>query len=190
LGKKLPLRQVILISLFTGLIAISAFIRIPLPMIPFTLQTLMVTLSGVLLGKRLGLSSVLLYLALGLLGLPLFAQGGGLGYVMQPTFGYLLGFLPGAYISGLLAGNNKSPGYMRLLSAALCGMLMIYLFGLSYWYLLSHFILDTPMAFVPLLVSGFFLLIPGDILSLLVGAKLAQRLLPLLYQQIPGYERR
>ena len=86
------LRNHILCAIFTALIAIGAFIRIPVPVVPFTLQFLFTTLAGVLLGSRLGAISVVLYIALGLLGVPVFAEGGGPGYILKPSFGYLPGF--------------------------------------------------------------------------------------------------
>ena len=86
------LRNQILCAIFTALIAIGAFIRIPVPVVPFTLQFLFTTLAGVLLGSRLGATSVILYIVLGLLGVPVFAEGGGPGYILKPSFGYLPGF--------------------------------------------------------------------------------------------------
>lgn len=70
-------RKIILVSLFAALTAVGAFIKIPLPHIPITLQTLVVMMSGNLLGHKLGALSQLLYLAVGLLGAPIFAYGGG-----------------------------------------------------------------------------------------------------------------
>lgn len=85
------------VALFTALIAAGAFLRIPIPYVPFTLQFLFTTLAGVLLGGKLGAVSVACYVVLGLLGVPIFAEGGGLSYVFQPTFGYLIGFCAGAF---------------------------------------------------------------------------------------------
>ena len=79
-------RNLILCSLFAALIAVGAFIRIPIPVVPFTLQILFTTLAGLLLGSRLGATSVCIYIALGLLGLPIFAEGGGFAYVLKPRF--------------------------------------------------------------------------------------------------------
>ena len=81
-------RNMVLCAMFTVLVAIGAFIRVPVPFVPFTLQVLFTTLAGLILGPKLGAMSVTLYVALGLLGLPIFASGGGIGYVFQPTFGY------------------------------------------------------------------------------------------------------
>ena len=90
-------------ALFTALIAVGAFIRVPVPVVPFTLQYLFTMLAGLLLGPRLGTIAVGTYVLLGLVGLPIFAQGGGFWYVFQPSFGYLLGFCVGTFVTGWLA---------------------------------------------------------------------------------------
>ena len=71
----------ILCALFAALIAIGAFLRVPVPLVPFTLQFLFTTLAGLLLGKKAGSTAVWLYVLLGLVGLPIFAEGGGISYI-------------------------------------------------------------------------------------------------------------
>src|SRR5512139_4019246 len=107
-----------LVALFAALSGISAFIRLPTPYIPLTLQPLMVMFSGLLLGGRLGALSQLVYVLVGLLGIPIFAHGGGPGYVLQPTFGFLLGFILGAYVIGRLT-ERREPLHRGLLLVAL-----------------------------------------------------------------------
>ena len=85
-------RSLVYCALFTALIAVGAFIKIPIPVVPFTLQYLFTMLAGILLGSRLGSLSVLAYMILGLIGLPIFSEGGGIGYVFKPSFGYIIGF--------------------------------------------------------------------------------------------------
>ncbi|WP_053956843.1 biotin transporter BioY [Inediibacterium massiliense] len=87
----LKTNELILCALFSALISIGAFIKIPVPMVPFTLQFLFTNLSGLLLGKKLGSLSVGIYIVIGLLGLPIFTSGGGIGYIFEPTFGYIIG---------------------------------------------------------------------------------------------------
>ena len=86
-------------GLFTTLIILGAFIKIPVPVIPFTLQFLFVSLAGLLLGAKYGGLSVFIYAALGLAGLPVFTAGGGITYVVFPTFGYIIGFIFSAFVS-------------------------------------------------------------------------------------------
>ena len=93
-------RSLVYCALFTALIAVGAFIKIPIPVVPFTLQYLFTMLAGILLGSRLGSLSVLAYMILGLIGLPIFSEGGGIGYVFKPSFGYIIGFCVGTFVTG------------------------------------------------------------------------------------------
>lgn len=86
-------------SLFTALIAAGAFIKIPVPVVPFTLQFLFTTLAGLLLGAKRGFISVAAYMVLGLAGLPIFSAGGGFWYIFQPSFGYIIGFCIGTFVT-------------------------------------------------------------------------------------------
>ena len=96
-------KEMVLFGLFTALIAIGAFIKIPVPVCPFTLQLLFTTLAGLILGSRNGACSVGLYVLLGLAGVPVFTEGGGPSYIFQPTFGYLIGFIAGAWLTQKIA---------------------------------------------------------------------------------------
>src|SRR5690554_3306355 len=102
----LKTRNMTLVSIFTALTAIRAFIRIPLPFVAITLQTIFVYMAGILLGKKLAALSQLLYVAIGLIGIPIFTEGAGPGYILQPSFGYLLAFIVAAYIIGLIMENR------------------------------------------------------------------------------------
>ncbi len=168
----------LLCALFTALISVSAFIRIPTPLVPITLQSGMVLLAGILLGPKYGSMSVLLYVLLGLCGVPVFTAGGGLGYVFQPTFGYLIGFIFGAYITGILVWHSEKKDRRRFLSAVVAGLLVIYILGTAYCYLVSVFVLGTELAFWPLLVSCVILPLPGDIVLCILSVILGKRLLP------------
>ena len=109
--------KLILCSLFTTLIVIGTFIRIPIPVVPFTLQFLFTMLCGLLLGGKLGFISVMFYIFIGLLGMPVFAQGGGLTYILRPSFGYILGFAVAAYTTGKIANRSEEPSYRLLFIA-------------------------------------------------------------------------
>ena len=91
-------RKIILTGLFAALTAIGAFIRIPTPISSFTLQVFFTCMAGLLLGPGLGAASQAVYVLLGLVGLPIFTQGGGFSYVTQPTFGFLLGQIGRAHV--------------------------------------------------------------------------------------------
>jgi len=163
----------VLISLFAALTVVGAFIKIPIPHVPFTLQTLMVMFAGLILGSRRGALSQVLYLVLGLIGLPIFAQGGGPAYILQPSFGFLLGFAPGAFVIGKILEGEKEPSLTRILVALLLGQAVIYLFGLSYLYLNLNLILHKPVSISTVFVAGFLVFLPGDILKTLIAALIA-----------------
>ena len=175
-------QKLVLCALFVALIAAGAFIKIPVPLVPFTLQFLFTMLAGLLLGGRLGALAVCAYIALGLAGLPVFAQGGGVAYIFQPSFGYLIGFAAGAYATGVLANRVPRPGLGRLLAANFLGLAIVYLFGMAYYYLMSNFYLGTPMGLWPLFLYCFLLAVPGDIVLCILGAVLGKRLIPLLHR--------
>jgi biotin transport system substrate-specific component len=125
-------RRAALVALFSVLTAVGAFVRVPLPGVPFTLQVPAVLLAGFALGPWLGAASQAAYIAVGLLGLPVFAAGGGPGYVLTPTFGFLVGFVAAAAIVGLVAGDPARSGTLRVALALVLGIIAIYLVGVPW----------------------------------------------------------
>jgi biotin transport system substrate-specific component len=121
-----------MISLAAALTALSARIAVPLPglAVPFTLQPVAVLLSGVLLGAAGGMSSQLLYLAVGVIGLPVFAAGGGLPYLLGPTGGYLLAFPVAALVAGRV--SERWVGATGVALGALLGLVVIHAGGLAW----------------------------------------------------------
>ena len=170
------IRDVSYIALFAALIAIGAFIRIPLPACPFTLQLLFTTLAGLVMGPATGAAAVTLYVALGLSGLPVFTAGGGPSYVFQPTFGYLLGFIAGAWIAGRLAGPRHPWTRRRVFAAVFVNLTVVYGFGVSYTYLISRCYLGNDTALWSLFLYAFAVEVPGDIAVCLAAAVLSRRL--------------
>jgi len=130
---------VLVFAIATGL---SAKVALPLPgtPIPFTFQPLLVMLSGALLGARLGAASQMLYLSAGALGLPVFAAGGGVLYLLGPTGGYLLAYPLAAFLTGALMGSTL----LRNVGALLTGLLAIYAGGVAWLAILGT--MDTAMA--------------------------------------------
>lgn len=173
-------KSLILCALFSALIAIGAFIKIPMPLVPFTLQTLFVIMAGLLLGSKLGSVSVLIYIIIGLVGIPVFTKGGGIGYIFQPTFGYLIGFSIGTYVTGLIVEKKKSLSIKWLLIASFTGLMIIYLIGMTYYYFISNYYIKYPIGIKSLILYCFLLTIPGDIISCFIGVLLCQRLIPIL----------
>lgn len=173
-------RNLILCALFAALIAVGAFIKIPIPLVPFTLQFLFVNLAGLLLGKRLATISVVAYIVLGLIGLPIFAAGGGPGYIFQPTFGYLLGFLLGAYLTGLVVEKRAETNFKTMMLASLVNLAAIYGVGMAYFWFITNYYIGSSIGVTTWLLSCLVLTIPGDFVLCLFSSKLAKRLYPIV----------
>ncbi len=129
---KITTRDSMLVALFTALMIVGAFIRIPFPLLPVTLQAIICALSGLILGPRLAALSMLVYMILGLTGVPVFASGGGITYVFNQSFGFILGFIAGAYIIGRLSLKMNKPTFTGSLKAVMAGLLVLYTIGILY----------------------------------------------------------
>jgi len=162
----------ILVSLFAALTAVGAFIKIPLPYAPLTLQTLMVMFAGLVLGSRLGALSQILYLAIGLIGLPIFAQGGGPAYVLQPSFGFLIGFSLAAYVIGRATEGKQYLSLTRTVAALLLGQAAMYLVAIPYLYFVLNFVVHKKVSFSYTIKIGLLVFIPGDLLKTAIVASL------------------
>ena len=173
-------KNLIYCGLFTALIAVGAFIKIPVPVVPFTLQFLFTMLAGLLLGSKLGAFSVLAYMILGLAGLPVFAEGGGIWYLFKPSFGYIIGFCIGTFVTGLIAERMKEKTVPRYLAANFIGLLIVYAVGMIYYYVICNYVINTPIAVGPLFLYCFVLAVPGDICLCILAAFLVKRVKPAL----------
>ena len=169
-------RDMVLFSMFTALIALGAFIRIPVPICPLTMQLFFTALAGLILGGKRGAAAVGVYVLLGLIGVPVFTQGGGPEYIFQPTFGYLVGFIIGTGITGWLRERaGRVPGFRYLLGACLAGLVVIYIFGVLYIYIISNYYLNLPIGLWPVVLHGCLVSIPGDLVKCAMAAEVARR---------------
>ena len=172
--KHLEVRELVRCGIFIALITVGSWIRIPVGTDVYTLQFLF-TLLGLVLGARLGAIAVGAYVLLGLVGVPVFAMGGGPGYLFQPTFGYLLGFIVQAYFCGRWARQTAEPGVRRLLLVNLGGMAIVYGIGISWFYLASNYLLEAPIALWTAILYCGILQTPPDLLICGAAAWLAVR---------------
>jgi biotin transport system substrate-specific component len=153
-----------LVALFSAFVALTARIEIPLWPVPMTLQTLGVVFTGAALGSRRGALALLLYLAEGAVGLPVFAGGAsGVVYMAGPTAGYLVGFVVAAGVVGWLAERGWDRRLVWTVLAMLVGNLVIYVLGVSW---LAGFLGDLRAA----LVQGMLIFVPGDLVKIVVAA--------------------
>lgn len=173
-------RNLILVSMFAALTAVGAFIKIPIPYVPFTLQYMFCALAGMILGSRLGALSQIVYVAIGLMGLPVFAEGGGISYIFKPTFGYLIGFIAAAFVIGKIREKTKELTFLKAFLALLCGLFFIYFFGVAYLYLSCNFYLAQKISLFSAIFYGLVVCIAGDLILTVVTAYLSVKVLPLL----------
>src|SRR3954451_22978481 len=155
------------VALGALLVAVAAQVVVPLPFtpVPMTLQPLAVLVVGGLLGAAAGVSALILYIALGALGLPVFAAGGsGFMHLLGPTGGYLLAFPVAAGVTGVLTGRApQSP--LRVLLACALGMVIIHAGGVAQLALLGG---DPALA----VRVGFMPFLTGDLLKVGLAAAL------------------
>lgn len=139
--KPLPVKELVLTALFTALIIVGAKLSFAFPGgVPFTMANFFVILAGLVIGPWWGLASVCLFLALGLVGLPVFSAAlVGLAAFQGPTGGFLIGYLLAVLLSGLISGRslgaNKHEGFLpflRIVIASLIGALAVYIIGLPW----------------------------------------------------------
>ncbi len=174
-SRALVARRVVAVGFGALLVALSAQIVVPVPFspVPMTLQPLAVLVVGGLLGGAAGLGALLLYIALGIAGLPVFAAGGsGVARLLGPTGGYLLAFPVAAWITGMVTTPvvsrgelPRAAGVIRVLLACAVGMVLIHVGGVAQLALLGG---DTSLAFR----VGFVPFLTGDLIKLGLAAML------------------
>jgi len=153
---------VLLMSLSGGLLKIYA------PFLPFSLQPIIVILAGFILNPRTAFLCQAAYLFLGLIGLPVFTSGGGIGYVLTPSFGYILGFVVSCYIVSVIRTKLKKKTGLTLLTISLIGLISIYIIGVPYMYVILRYIGgNTGISFITTL-TGNIVYFAKDILSIVL----------------------
>lgn len=182
---KLTTRDMILIALFAALTAIGGFLKIPTPVVPFTLQVLFCAYAGAFLGSRNGMLSQLLYVLIGLAGIPIFTEGGGFSYIFKPTFGYVLGFILCAYIIGKITETAKEIKFTRIFVASLSGLASVYAIGVPYLYFMINRVAEAPITFSAAIKIGLIPFIVQDLIKCIIVAITAVKIVPILIKS--GY---
>ncbi len=158
----LLLVQISLALIGSLLLTISAKVQIPFYPVPMTMQTLVVLMIGMSYGAPLAALTIFLYLFQGAVGIPVFATGGGLAYMMGPTGGYLVGFFLSATLLGILASNGWGKTWQTTAVAMILGVGVIFAMGISW---LAMFI-----GFKGALINGFFPFIYADFLKIIIAS--------------------
>jgi biotin transport system substrate-specific component len=184
IAMKITIKEMILTALFAALTAVGAFIKVPLPYIPFTLQYFFCAFAGIFLGARLGAVSQILYIIIGLIGIPVFTEGGGPSYVLKPTFGYLIGFIAAAWVIGKILQNDTKPSILKLIAAQIAGLVPMYVIGVTYLYFISNVYLKKAMPFTMAVKFGFIPFIGADLVKIIAAALVAYKVVPLLKKSI------
>ncbi len=149
-------------SLLIGLCA-QVKVLLPFSPVPITAQTFAVLMIGTLLGSWRGSLAVLAYIIEGVVGLPVFALGGGFTVLIGPTGGYLVGFVPAAYITGLLAQKGWDRRIGTTILAMVLGNIVIYAFGLLWLCCLMGINRAVPAV-------GLYPFVVGDLLKIALAA--------------------
>lgn len=169
-SRGLTLKGMSYASMFGALTAVGAYISIPLPPVPITMQTFFVALSGLLLGRTLGAMSQIVYLCLGIIGLPVFAGGkAGMGVLIGPTGGYLIGFVCGAYVIGYFASLREEPNLIWLVFSTVTGLIFVYGLGLFQLMVVAH------LSFLKAVAVGLVPMIPGETIKILLATLIAKK---------------
>ena len=173
--KKLDTKSLVVCSLFAALVCVGAFIKIPIGVVPVTVQWFFVAMSGIVLGSKLGFTSVGVYLLLGLAGIPVFTKGGGITYIFQPTFGYLIGFAIAAFVIGYIT-ENREKTFLNFAIANLTGLVIVYAVGFVYLYIVMTKVLGkTDIVLFNLFKAGVLVFVPTDVIWALIAAYIGLR---------------
>lgn len=181
-------------ALMTALTCSGGFIRISTPFLDITMQTFFACMAGLLLGKKWGTVSQAVYAFIGLIGVPVFTRGGGIAYLFQPSFGFILGFILCAFICGFLRdivfksqkksnnSNNLWKDVLKTTVICLAGLVGLYIIGGPYmlFILKVYFHYDSAAMLTALLSLPWFVL--GDVISLIILIFI----IPILFRRVPN----
>jgi biotin transport system substrate-specific component len=181
----------VFIALFAALICVSSFWMVPfIPGVPITLKNLVVVLAGVLLGSWRGGAAAALFLLAGILGLPVFANGGGFATFLSPSGGYLAGYVPAALLSGVIAGSpsirDKKLTFFygaRIVAALLAGFLVILVCG-AFWLMALNGWSANPQPQAGVFWGGIIPFIPADGIKFALSVPLTFALRPIAARYI------
>ncbi len=161
-------------SLFVVLMVAGVYIKIPIPVMPITFQTVFAVLAGLMLGWKKGMLSMTAYAIMGLIGIPVFTEGGGIFYVVKVSFGYIIGFIAAAGVAGICYQRKKKLWMIIVLSLA--ATLADYVVGIAYFIAVWE-ITGNPNLWESVLLYNLIYL-PKDIVLAVLAALLSRAVTP------------
>jgi biotin transport system substrate-specific component len=169
--ERLPLKGMVYASMFGAMTAVGALVSIPLQPVPIVLTNLFLNIAAVLLGPALAALSQIIYILLGVIGLPVFSGGkAGFGVLLGPTGGYLVGFVLGAFVIGWIVRQKKEPTVAWLVFSMTIGLAVIYACGVLQLALVAKLSLTKALA------VGVLPFLIGDALKIAVATAISLRL--------------
>ena len=166
-------------ALFCSLICVGSFIRIPMPnMMPITLQTFFVLLTGLVLPIKASALATVTYMTLGLIGLPIFSGGGGLGYVLMPNFGFIIGFVVATVIISAITEKLKYCGLWQYVVISILGMAIIYIIGILYFVFITNVYNNNDYSAIWFIQTVFLPFLPKEIICILLASISAYKIRP------------
>ncbi len=167
-------------AIFVALMVAGAYVQIPFYPVALTFQTVISVLAGLLLGWKKGMASMAVYCFMGLVGVPVFSAGGGIFYVLKPSFGYIIGFIAAAAVAGLVAGKPEA-SFRRYLLAAVSAFLVNYAVGIPYCMVAAKLLNVENLT--GLFLTGNLLYMPKDFVLCVLAAVLAWKVAPIIFRQ-------
>jgi len=161
-------------ALFTALMVAGIIIKIPLPVMPITFQTVFAVLSGLMLGWKKGMLAMTAYAVMGLIGIPVFTDGGGIFYVVKPSFGYILGFIAAAGVAGINYNRPKKLWFIIIL--ALAATLADYAVGIAYF--IAVWLVSGYSNLWHSVVTYNIVFLPKDVILAVLAALLSRAVTP------------
>lgn len=176
--KKIDLFEICLSSFLLALLIIGSKLSISIGIISLTLQTLIIFLIIGLVRKRCAIFIIGTYIFLGLVGVPVFSDGGGFAYVLKPSFGFIIGFL----LAAIVAPNKLNKGWWKLLNSTI-SLLIIYLCGCVYMYFILNYYMGKSVSVLYVINAGVTPFVVKDYLCAILSTIIAIRLAPIYYKK-------
>ncbi|MBR5202277.1 MAG: biotin transporter BioY [Clostridia bacterium] len=166
-------------ALFCTLIIIGSFIRIPIPNImPITLQTFFVLLTALVLPFKASILAITTYVVLGLIGLPIFSGGGGLGYVLMPNFGFIIGFVVASVIISAITEKLKKGALWQYFTISLLGITIIYIIGILYFAFITNVYNKSDYSAIWFIQTVFLPFLPKELFCIISASFVAYKIRP------------